>query len=300
MNKLQWILFLNFIIIQGCNELSSTARRTIAARKEEEVILCSPGTGKAVDKYGHPIPDSISELHIIANGFKIVPLMELRSLTAFLPHTDSAMVLGDIIISRSDLPWVHTELEAHGLKIADVHQYPARDGSVILFMHISGFGDPGTLTEAVKSLFAKLKEIEHKSFKVQKLNSPMMNINRLRIDSIIGYEAEVKGDFYNYNIERVELFKKTAVPGSGFGFNTWATWQGTEEKAVVAGDFIMLEDEVGPVIQALAENGLEPVYTKLVHEEPGIYCLHYWGTGKAENLAKGIKAALEQQEKNLR
>src|ERR1700741_4736643 len=87
------------------------------------------------------------------------------------------------------------------------------------------------------------------------------------------------------------------IPVSAFmGFNTWAAWQGTPEKAAVAGDFTMLENEVAPVIKAFVENGIEvvAVHNHMVHEQPKIFFLHYWGVGNAEQLAKGLKAALEQ------
>lgn len=85
------------------------------------------------------------------------------------------------------------------------------------------------------------------------------------------------------------------------GFNTWAAWQGTPEKAAVAGDFAMLMDEVAPVIKALVENGIEvvAVHNHMVHEEPAIFFLHYWGVGPAEKLAKGLRAALDQTGKGL-
>jgi hypothetical protein len=83
------------------------------------------------------------------------------------------------------------------------------------------------------------------------------------------------------------------------GFNTWAAFQGTPEHAAVAGDFTMLENEVAPVIKALIENGIEvvAVHNHMVHEQPKIFFLHYWGVGNAEQLAKGLKAALDQTKK---
>ncbi|MEC5146307.1 DUF1259 domain-containing protein [Chitinophaga sp. 212800010-3] len=44
------------------------------------------------------------------------------------------------------------------------------------------------------------------------------------------------------------------------------------------------------------ENGIEvvAVHNHMVHEQPRIFFLHYWGTGTAEKLAKGLKAALNQ------
>jgi hypothetical protein len=87
------------------------------------------------------------------------------------------------------------------------------------------------------------------------------------------------------------------VPVTSFmGFNTWAAWQGTPERAAVAGDFAMLEDEVAPVIQTLVEHGIEvvAVHNHMVHEEPRIFFLHYWGVGPAPELARGLKAALNR------
>ncbi len=58
----------------------------------------------------------------------------------------------------------------------------------------------------------------------------------------------------------------------------------------------MLENEVEGVIKALVENGIEvvAVHNHMVHEQPRIFFLHYWGVGGAEALAKGLRAALDQ------
>jgi hypothetical protein len=123
-------------------------------------------------------------------------------------------------------------------------------------------------------------------------------LNTQRLDEIIGYKAEMTKGVYKYTIGRPDVnLKEHGVKVTTFmGFNTWAAWQGTPEKAAVAGDFTMLEDEVAPVIKALVENGIEvvAVHNHMVHEQPRIFFLHYWGVGNAENLAKGLKAALDQ------
>ena len=71
---------------------------------------------------------------------------------------------------------------------------------------------------------------------------------------------------------------------------------GTPDKAAVAGDFVMLEDEVEPVVKALIENGIEVValHNHMVYEKPHVFFLHYWGIGPAEQLAKELKAAIDQ------
>ncbi len=62
----------------------------------------------------------------------------------------------------------------------------------------------------------------------------------------------------------------------------------------------MVEDEVALVIKALIENGIEvvAVHNHMVHEQPKIFFLHYWGVGNADQLAKGLRSALHQTGKS--
>jgi hypothetical protein len=97
-----------------------------------------------------------------------------------------------------------------------------------------------------------------------------------------------------------------ATINARMGLNTWAAFVGTDEKAAVAGDVAMLESEVTPVLKALRKNGLDVVaihhhMLRDTHEaseirqtQPIVIFLHYWGTGPADKLATGFKAALDE------
>jgi hypothetical protein len=80
------------------------------------------------------------------------------------------------------------------------------------------------------------------------------------------------------------------------GLNTWAASVGTNENAAIAGDVAMLASEVTPVLKALRSHGLDVVaiHHHMTETNPTIFFLHYWGTGPAEKLATGFKAALDQ------
>jgi hypothetical protein len=80
------------------------------------------------------------------------------------------------------------------------------------------------------------------------------------------------------------------------GLNTWAAFFGSDASAEVAGDVAMLAQEVRPVLKSLRANGLNVVaiHNHMAGSQPTIYFLHYWGTGPAEGLAKGFKAALDE------
>ncbi len=81
------------------------------------------------------------------------------------------------------------------------------------------------------------------------------------------------------------------------GLTTWAAFSGGDDLAAVDGDFIMTAGEVQPVLKALRKGGIHVValHYHMVGEQPTFYFAHFWGKGKAEELARGLKAALDAQ-----
>ena len=83
--------------------------------------------------------------------------------------------------------------------------------------------------------------------------------------------------------------------GKAMGVNTWAAFAGTDERAVVDGDFAMLESELQGVLKALrhADIDVVAIHSHMAGEQPRILFLHYWGIGPAESLARGLRSALD-------
>jgi hypothetical protein len=86
------------------------------------------------------------------------------------------------------------------------------------------------------------------------------------------------------------------VAGS-MGLTTWAAFSGGGELAAVDGDFIMTGAEVQPVLRALRKAGIHVVaiHNHMVGEQPAFYFTHFWAKGPADELAKGVRAALDAQ-----
>ena len=254
---------------------------------------------KGTEKNGeYKITVPQNDLHIVVDGFKIIPPMGLGSWAAFTPCGDSAMVMGDIILTETDLKPVQQEVIKQGFAITAIHNHFVRNRPNVMYMHIDRSADITTLSNGVKAIFDKVKEVRGKDPKSEKADSVVNTLNIALLDSTIGQKGELSKGVYKYTIGRPDiLLKEHGIPISSFmGFNTWAAWQGTPEQAAVCGDLTMLENEVHPVIKALVENGIEvvAVHNHMVHEEPKVFFLHYWGVGNAEKLAKGLKAALSK------
>ena len=239
-----------------------------------------------------------NDLNVTVDGFKIIPAMGLGSWVAFTPYSDGAMIMGDMILTETDLGPFQQEVIRQGLTISAIHNHFIRNHPNVMYMHIGGMGKTDLMAQKVKSLFDKVTQLRGKNPSSASADSVVNTIDTKKLDGIIGYKGEMSKGVYKYTIGRPDVtLKEHGIPVTNFGgFNTWAAWQGTEDKAAVAGDFTMLENEVEPVIKALIENGIEVValHNHMIHEQPRIFFLHYWGVGSAEKLARGLREALNQ------
>ena len=66
--------------------------------------------------------------------------------------------------------------------------------------------------------------------------------------------------------------------------------------SAVTGDFVLIADEVNPVIKALRSNGIEvtAVHSHMLNEQPRLFFMHFWANDDAVKLAKGLRAALDK------
>ena len=288
------LLFLA-VLLYACNEQNDSGVNKTSEEKNS-VISCPPDSKLDIQKIEHitgmkgtekngeyKITVPQNDLNIVVDGFKIIPPMGLGSWTAFTPCGDSAMVMGDIILTETDLKPVQQEVIRQGFAITAIHNHFVRNRPNVMYMHVDRSSDITTLANGVKAIFDKVKEVRGKDPKSEKADSVVNTLNISMLDSVIGHKGELSRGVYKYTIGRPDVpLREHDIPVSTFmGFNTWAAWQGTPERAAVAGDFTMLESEVAPVIKALVENGIEvvAVHNHMVHETPRIFFLHYWGVG---------------------
>ncbi len=249
-------------------------------------------------EYKITIPQN--DLSVEVDGFKIIPAMGLGTWVAFTPSGSGAMIMGDIVLTETDLKPVQEEVIKQGLTISAIHNHFIRNHPNIIYMHIGGSGPTDVVANKARAVLDKVAASRGGDpSKGSSANGNVENtLNTDQLDQIIGSKGEMTKGVYKYTIGRpdVKLREHGMSVSTFMGFNTWAAFQGVPDHAAVAGDFTMTEDEVSPVIKALVENGIEvvAVHNHMVHEQPRIFFLHYWGTGNAEQLAKALRHALDQ------
>jgi uncharacterized protein DUF1259 len=117
------------------------------------------------------------------------------------------------------------------------------------------------------------------------------------VDRILGRSGTLQGDTYRVGFPRSDLRVTvgavTVRPALALG--SWVAFKQTADStAMLTGDLVLLESEVGPVIDALEREGVEPtaVHNHLMHESPRVVYIHIGGRGRLTALATAVHDAL--------
>jgi hypothetical protein len=242
-----------------------------------------------------------TDLEVTAAGVKMNPAMGLTSYAAFMKVGAKTMVMGDTTLLEDQVNPVMSVALENGLEVTALHNHFFWDSPKVMFMHIGGMGDEEKLASAVGKVFAKIKETSGGKGQIPKadLDPGKTSLDPKNIESIIGAKGQMANGVYKITIGRTTKMNGHEV-GNAMGINTWAAFVGSDQQAVVDGDFVMLEKELQSVLKALRGAGINVVaiHNHVETESPRVVFLHYWGVGSAADLAKGLKAALDTQKKS--
>jgi hypothetical protein len=239
-----------------------------------------------------------SDLSVTAGGVKLTPPMGLTCWAAFTKVGDHTMVMGDQVLLEDQVNPVLSVALDNGLEVTALHNHFFWDSPKVMFMHIGGMGDESKLAEAVGKVFAKIKETSGGKGQTPTadIDPAKSSLDPAKIETVLGHKGQLDKGVYKVTIGRTTKMMDHEV-GNQMGVNTWAAFAGSDAKAVVDGDYAMTESELQGVLKALRAAGINVVaiHNHMTNENPRIVFLHYWGIGPTDQLAKGLKAALDTQ-----
>jgi len=236
-------------------------------------------------------------------GVKMSVPMGLGGWAAFKKMGNTCMVMGDNVLLEDQVNPVMSAALESGLDVTALHNHFLWDSPRIMFMHIGGMGDEAKLAEAVGKVFAKIRETSGGKGQTPRadIDASKSTINGKRIEEVLGHKGDAQpGGAFKVVIGRTIKMHGYDV-GNAMGINTWASFAGSDDKAVVDGDFVMTEQELQPVLKALRGAGINivAIHNHMTFEQPRAMFLHFWGVGSAADLARGLKAALDAQAKGI-
>lgn len=246
-----------------------------------------------VHRYGIPR----SDLQVTVDGVTIKPALALGGWLGFEPTTGGAVVMGDLVLTETEIEPVMTKLLSSGIDVTALHNHLLRANPATYYMHVHGHGDPVVIATAIRAALAQSKT----PFGPPAAPAPQaaeIDLDTAALDNAIGAKGKLNGGVYQFSVPRKDAVTDNGTAVSpAMGTATVINFQPTDEgKAAITGDFVLTAGEVNPVIHALRENDIEvtAIHSHMLSEEPRLFFVHFWANDDVPKLAKGLQAALER------
>jgi Domain of Unknown Function (DUF1259) len=239
-----------------------------------------------------------SDVKVMIDGWPMPPFMGLGTWAGFTGANERALMMGDTVLFEDEVNPVMSVALDQGLSVTALHNHFFFDQPKVYFMHIEGQDSVEKLAMAVRKVYDKIKEIRAadpipRNTFAQKSLGVKSAISAEPLNKIFGLQGEAKDGMVKFSIGHKAKMHEFEI-GNDIGVNTWAAFAGTDDNAMVDGDFAVDEDQLQTPLKSLRRNGINivAIHSHMTHEQPRILFFHYWGRGPAEKLAETIQDAL--------
>lgn len=242
------------------------------------------------------------DLGVVVDEWKMPAFMGLTSWAAFAEgKAAETMVMGDLVLLEDEVNPVMTVALDAGLSVTALHNHFFFDEPKVYFMHIGGEGSTEMLAKGVRAALDKVGDIRAAASRPARSFGGRIPeesaITAAPLAALFDAMPLEKDGMVKFVFGRTATMSCGCEVGKEMGVNTWAAFAGVDDNAVVDGDFACLENELQAVLKSLRNGGINVVaiHHHMTMEEPRYIFLHYWGRGKAADLAAVLKEAMAQQ-----
>ena len=246
-----------------------------------------------VHRFGWPR----SDLHVTIGGVSVEPGLALGAWAGFKKTGagDEAVAMGDLVLLEPEVEPVLGELEGGGFDIVAIHNHLIGETPHVLYVHFHGHGDPATLAKTLKAALAKTKTPAPGKAPAK----PTADQEKIfeKLQEALGHKGSMSGTVLQVGVPRAEPIQDGGmeVPPS-MSMNNPMNFQTVGARVATTGDFVLIADEVNPVLRELHAHGLQvtALHSHMLRETPRLFFMHFWGVGTPEKIGEGLKAALSK------
>ena len=233
-----------------------------------------------------------SDLKVKIGDFNVAPGLALGTWVGIIDIGGHTMMMGDLVVLDSEVPKVVNKLVEENLEITAIHNHLINETPTVKYIHYHGMGDAVKLAQEIKAVL----QVTATPLTPSAPSTQTKTSDWSKVTTILG-TGKQNGMLLQYAFPRNEKLTESGMemPPS-MGMATSINFQMDGNRAAITGDFVMLADEVNPVIKALTQNGITPtaLHSHMLKDEPRLFMMHFWAVGDAEKLATGLKAALDK------
>jgi hypothetical protein len=236
-----------------------------------------------------------SDLQVAIGAVHVAPALALGSWAAFKSEgtPTMAMTMGDLVLLGSEVNPVVRDLQAGGFEILAIHNHLIGETPRLLYLHFMGKGEPAALAKTLRSALEKTKTPMKAGQPVQPSAAQSKLLDDMQ--SALGKKGTMAGAVLQIGVPRSEPIRDGTmeIPAS-MGMSESINVETSGSRVATTGDFVVIADEVNPVIHELESHGIEitALHSHMLRESPRLFFMHFWGVGTPKKIGEGLKAAL--------
>lgn len=237
-----------------------------------------------------------SDLDVQIGGTKLEPGAALGSWAAFHNEGGSGngvVTDGDLVVTSEELGAVVSALQSHQLEVTGIHNHLAGETPAVYYVHFFGRGTAAQLSSAVDAALKATKTPRGPSPAAAAAN---ITYDRAAIENALGKQGQAKGKVLSFSFPRphkITMHQQELPPAMGMA--TAINFQPSAKGVGATGDFVVDEPQVQAVVRALREHNIlvTALHNHLLDDSPRMVFIHFWAEGPANEVAQGLKAAVE-------
>ena len=280
-----------FVLVLAAAVLSASPPESGWQAVDEALGVAGKDLPGGVHRFGWPR----SDLHVTIGSVTVEPAVALGSWAGFVQEAPGgpAVAMGDLVLLDSELGPVLGELSSGGFEILAIHNHLAGETPQVLYVHFHGHGDAAALAKTLKAALAKTKTPAPGKSAAAPTAAQAQTFEKLQ--AALGRKGTMAGDVLQVGVPRSDAIRDGGmeVPAS-LGMSTALNFQTVGANVATSGDFVLVADEVNPVLKELRAHGIAPtaLHSHMLRETPRLFFMHFWAVGSPEAIGAGLKAAL--------
>jgi len=276
-------------------------------------LLAAEGTptswesvGKVFGKEGTLLPGDVyriglprTDLKVTREGTTVEPALALGSWAAFKKtgQGEAALMMGDLVLLAPEVGPVMKRLLDGGIQVTALHNHLIGENPRLMYLHYEAEGGAAAIAEKLKEalLLSATPLNATAARRSPPLSTDQTNMFKL-VQQILGHEGSMAGRVLQVSVPFPEPVRCHGIEiPPAMGTATALNFQIAGTGVATAGDFALEDDDLGPAVIALRGGGIEvtAIHHHMLHDDPSLKFVHFWGVGPAEKIAHTLRSVLE-------
>lgn len=234
------------------------------------------------------------DLTLHVGDVTVAPELAQGAWAGFSDDPGDAMLMGDLVLTSTELGPVLAELARQGLDVTAIHNHLVGEEPRLVYVHFHGHGQAVELARHLDRAVA----LTGTPRPVGASTSVPLAIDSSLVFSGLGRSGRTHGSVAQVSFilvpGKVTMDGMTVTPALGYAspVNIQAV---DASRAVATGDFAVRGEKVEPMLQAFAAHGLTAtaLHTHMIGESPTIYFIHFWADAPLAQVVEGLRAVVD-------